>query len=264
MERTFLKELNIWGAILSSREEDILHYTIPFLLKYCDRILIMFDNENMETRKIAMEYQKKYPKIIEVSETGLERSTDEQEAIKRGLFKRFKPWQGKIRHKVFEYLREKNKEKKIDILLFPDSDEIFADYLPEILIDFWNRKDKKALTMRPVSVYGDMRTISKMTMAGHSRIFKFFSELSGVPGQGFCHYHPLVKADRLNTVKVLIHLFMLTEKKIKWRQEHWVDRTPLPEVPLWKLPKDVSEMTYDEIVKIWEKEPDLLVKNYKL
>ena len=264
MERKFLKSLNIWGAILSSREEDILHYTIPYLLKYCDHILIMLDNENEETKRIATEYQKKYPQIIELSETKLERSTKEQEDVKRGLFRRFKPWQGKIREKVFEYLREKHKEKKIDILLFPDGDEIFANYLPEILIDFWNRKDKKAITMRPVSVYGDMKTISKMTMAGHSRIFKFFPELSGVPGQGFCHYHPLTKVDRLNTVKVLIHLFMLTKKKIRWRQKHWVDRTPLPEVPLWKLPKNVEEMEYEEIVKIWEKEPDLLVKDYKL
>ena len=111
-------------------------------------------------------------------------------------------------------LRVFAKEKKIDILLFPDGDEIFANYLPEILIDFWNRKDKIAITMRPVSVYGDMKTISKMTMAGHSRIFKFFPELSGVPGQGFCHYHPLTKVDRLNTVKVLIHL----------RKRDWIRR----------------------------------------
>jgi len=63
--RTFLQDIKIIGAMLISREGNILHYTIPSLLRWCDWVLIMLDNE--------IKNQEESPNIIEeFTQTGLE------------------------------------------------------------------------------------------------------------------------------------------------------------------------------------------------
>jgi len=95
-----IKDIKIIGAMLVSREGEILHYTIPGLLKWCDWILLMMDNEDEETKKIVLDYKKKYPDKIQVSYSGFLRTTPEQEARPMGLFKRFRTLQAKIRETV--------------------------------------------------------------------------------------------------------------------------------------------------------------------
>ena len=53
--RNFLTDINIWGAMLVARCGNILNYTIPCLLKYCDKILLMQDNIDEKTKKIVGE-----------------------------------------------------------------------------------------------------------------------------------------------------------------------------------------------------------------
>jgi len=261
MKRKFLTNLNIWGATLISRGGKVLHYTIPCLLKYCNKILLMMDNENEETRNIAYEYQKKYPNRIHIAETGFPRATLKQEKDPRGLFHRFKPLQGPIRQTVIDYLRNTN--EKIDILIFPDSDEIFSDSLPKLLEDFWAMPDKKAITMKPVDVFGDIMTIHSRSMTGHTRVFKFaqLPDLTAVPYRTACNYRPLTKADRIGSNRVLIHLASLNTEKRNWRAKHWKPNAKNSEA-LWRLPREITKMTPDELREILQREPDMNIEEY--
>lgn len=260
-QRQFLKDLNIWGATLVSRCGSILHYTIPCLLKYCDKVLLMQDNINEETREIILKYKEKYPDKIVLAETGFPYATKVQDKVDRGLLRRFKGLQGPIREKVFEYLREEHKKKKIDILIFPDSDEVFSDYLPILLEEFWKRKDIKAVTMKPVDVFGDMMTIHGRSMTGHTRIMKFFPELTAIPYRTACYYRPLTKLDRIGSNRVTIHLCTLSKEKMAWRIKHW-KRLLKDSEALWRLSKDVRKMSPDEIRDVLNREPDMNVEEY--
>jgi len=260
MERHFLKNLNIVGALLVSRCGTILHYSIPNLLKWCDWILLMQDNINEETKQIVDQYKKRYPNRIRLAESGFPPATLQQETGRQGLLHRFKSIQGKVRETVFSYLREVHKTEPIDILIFPDSDEIFSDYLPKLLEEFWAKPKVKAITMKPVDPFCDFYTIPDRSMTGHTRIMRFSPELTAIPYRTACYYRPLTKQDRMGNNRVLIHLCNFKER-MDWRVKHW-KKIPHGSWPLWKLSKDVRTMTPDEIKIELQRDPDISVEDY--
>jgi len=261
MKREFLKDLNIWGATLVSHGDELLHYTIPCLLKYCDKILLMQDNISEKTKTIVEEYKAKYPDIIELAESGFPVATEKQDSKPQGQLKRFKRIQGLVREKVFEYLRQIHKNKRIDILLFPDEDEIFSDYLPELLEDFWKKPEMKGITIKPIDVFGDMRTVTGRSMTGHTRILKFFPELTGLDYRTGCYYRPLTKKNRIGCKFYTIHLCNLQTDRFKWRVAHW-KKGPKLDWGLWRLSDNADKVYPSEIKKIIKQEPDMTVEEY--
>lgn len=257
--RDFLQDKKIVGTTLVSRGGEMLNITIPELLKWCDWVLLMMDNENDETRNICNKLSEQYKGRIRIEHTGFPFATPEQEKEPRGLFHRFKPLQGPIRETVFKYFREHQDE--VDILIWPDSDEIFSDSFKQLLIDFNGMDDKKAITMKPVDVFGDMNTIHSRSMTGHTRVFKFFSELTALPYRTACNHRPLTKSDRIGSNRVLIHLCSLSLGKRDWRNLHWKPNAKNSEA-LWKLPRNIKTMTPNELREILHKEPDLTVEEY--
>lgn len=262
MGRNFLTDITIAGAMLVARCGVILEHTVPNLLKWCDWVLIMVDNPNDETLKVVDKLKTKYGERIRVEHTGFPPATPAQEEHPRGLFHRFKPLQGPIRETVLTYFRNcAANGEKVDLLVWPDSDECFSDSFPELLIGFWNMPDKKAITMKPVDVFGDMQTIHSRSMTGHTRVFKPFPELTALPYRTACNYLPLTKADRIGSTRVLIHLASLTLTKRDWRDKHWKPNNRDSEA-LWRLPSDVRTMTPEEIREILLSEPDMTIEDY--
>jgi len=259
--RNFLSDINIVGATLVSRCGDILHYTIPSLLKWCDWILIMFDNEDEYTKNIVLDYKKKFKDRIRIASTGFPRATEVQEKDHRGLFHRFKPLQGPIRETIIQYLRSCG--ESVDLLIWPDSDEIFSDSLPSLLESFWKMDNKLAITMKPIDVFGDLKTIHSRSMTGHTRVFKFnkLPTLTAIPYRTACNYRPLTKLDRIGNNRILIHLASLTTDKREWRHKHWKPSAKDSEA-LWRLPKAITEMTPDELRDILNSEPDMNIEDY--
>jgi len=260
--RTFLPDLKIAGAMLVSRCGKILDYTIPSLIEHCDYLLIMMDNEDEKTIEKVNKYKRIYKDKIIVRNSGFRRATEEEETDNRGLYRRFKPLQGQIRDTVLQFFRdEEAADRKVDIILWPDSDEIFNLEMPESVERMWN-EGYKAVTARPITIFGDFNTISADTMAGHSRIFRYFKELTAIPTIGFCHYRPLKRKDRLMAPKIFIHLLRLTKEKADWRENHWSGRGIADDEPLWRLEKDIRKMTSQEIEEILKRKPDLNVYEY--
>jgi len=169
--RNFLEKKNIVGAMMVSRCGDILHHTIPALLKWTDRIIIMLDNEDRKTRRIVENYKKQYSKRVEIFDSNVRNSLggkwtkDAHETRVRGLFKRFNTIQGEIREVMLQHILGLIKGgEKIDIVMAPDSDELFSDHVEVILKQLAGQDDKKAVIMKPVDVFGDMFTVRQECM----------------------------------------------------------------------------------------------------
>jgi len=207
-------------------------------------------------------YVEKY-KEIEIVASPYPCTTIEQETADPLCVKsRFKNLQGQIRELAFDRLEELNKEKKVDIMLFPDSDEMFGKCLPDLLERFW-KSDYKAVCCKAVDVFGNFFTIHDHGMTCHPRILRYSPELTGFPHRWGCRYFPLkrdeIMGDRFN----LIHLSYLTRENIAWKIKYWsrakeVDRT----MPLWRIGRDVRDCTPEEIAKFYKRPPDCTVADY--
>jgi len=268
--RKFLKDITIVGAMLVSRSGPLLHYSIPSLLKWCDWVLIMLDNEDERTEQVVIDYKERYAKRIRIAYSGFPRATIKQEKAKMlgrkekgALLRRFKGLQGRIRETVFEYLRECLKEgESIDILVFPDHDEVFSDSMPALLEDFWNMSDKRAIAMKPVAVFDSMKIIKGHSMTAHVRVLRFAPDFKANPYRARCYYTPLTRGNTKGDRFTLIHLHSLLLEMRKWRSTHW-KTTLMSDSPLWKLNKDVRRMTPKEITKVlFEEKPYMTIGEY--
>ena len=269
-ERNFLTDIKIVGAMLASYEGKLLHYTIPNLLKWCDWVLIMLDNETKPTHKVAWEYKKKYPARIRIEYTHLPRITKERARAKTlirkekgGYLRRYKEKASLMRECVFKYMRNcLDYGEAVDLLMFVDADEIFSDYLPEVLEKFWAMPDRIGLSFKPSGVFGDMKTIKKRTMSPHTRVLKFSKEFTAIPYRSLAHYVPLTRETRWESRYVMIHLNNLLEETRWWRNIHWKKAIQDPSKPLYTLDKDIRQMSPVEILGKIKGKPDTTIEEY--
>ena len=262
IKKESLKHLHIVGGVLVSRVGSTLLFTISNLLLYCDWILIMLDNEDQKTLDIVNKIKLQYPDRIIIKNSGFERLQEVDE--KPGaLLQRFKLLQGPIREKVFEYMREVHKKKKIDLLIYPDSDEIFSNYFEKLLLDFWDMKDKQAIKMRCVWPFGDFKTIGVTKMCSHVRVFKFTPKITTYPWRHdwLRNPTPFNGKELLRNENILIHLSHLTDDMIQWRGKNWRS-FPSLSIPLWRLNKSVLKISSQEIKDKLKMLPDLTIGKY--
>jgi hypothetical protein len=258
--RNFLQDKKIVGATLCSRAGSLAEYCLNNLLKYCDKVIIVLDNPDEVTKNIVNNYAERHKEIeIIVSPFPVTGGEEDIEMLKS----RFKMLQGEIRDIVFKKLREMyNNGDKTDILLFPDSDEIFSDNLPNLLEEFW-ASESKAIVMKAVDVFGGFDTIHREGMTGHVRIVKYYPELTSVPYRWRTNYWPLKKADKMGDDFTLIHLSLLTQESFDWKVKYWkASKDAIIRWPLWKVGKDVRTCVADEIHRVLKSDPDLTVEEF--
>lgn len=250
--KDMLKDKIVVGAMLVSQHAELLDITIPNLLKWCEWILLVMDNQTQEVEQKIYEFQKQYHKRIFVR-----RSSIPHKVFVKGkeqtYRQRWKGLKGQIRDEVFMHLRKiqdyhMKRYEKIDILIFQDSDEIFTDYLPELLDNFWN-SNYKAITMKPVDVVDDLQTIKSTSKGHHVFIMKWSRELAGLPRRSWALYYPLCHSDLMRVEYYSVHLACLNENIRKWRNSQW-KRDDVDESVLYKLDKKITEMRPKEILEV--------------
>jgi hypothetical protein len=243
----------IVGAMCISENIDILKITIPNLLKFSDWVLLMLDNETEEVKQYALKIQKEnYDKVW------LRRSSIPHDIVTRNgnvldYHKRWKAVKGIIRDEAFVNLRRilKLKQKgyeKIDILLFPDADECFTDYLLELLEKFIN-SNYKAISLKHIHVVDNMQTIKDDKMMSHVHIFKWLDDLHGYPWQYRNAMHPIKWSETMIAENYSIHLCYLSEKIRNWRNKNWKN-VDLKNEKLYKISMSVEKMRPEEIKNI--------------
>jgi hypothetical protein len=240
----------IVGAMLVSRNADLLDITIPNLLKWCDWVLILMDNETPEVEYKVYKLQNENHSKMFVRRSSIAHKLFYRSGEEMNYRERWKGVKGIIRDEVFVNLRRildlgMKKYNKIDLLLWPDSDEIFTDYLPELLEEFWN-SNYKAISTKPVDVVGNMRTIKRESMAHHVHIMKYNRELAGLPRRFFAMYYPLCHSDLMKADYYSVHLALLNDKIIKWRQENWKIED-ISKTKFYKLNEDIEHFSPSEI-----------------
>lgn len=261
--RDFLKEQIIVSSMLVSKHAELLDITIPNMMKWCDFALIVMDNEDKEVEENVYEYQKKYGNIF-VRRSSIPNKLFTRNGREMTYRQRSKAVKGIFRDDVFINLRrildlkQKGRER-IDILLWPDADEIWTDYLPELLEKFW-RSSKKAVLTKPIDVVGDMQTVKADSMGSHVHILKYADNYSAYPWRQFALYHPL--KGRIDTMKAKyfsIHLAYLTKGVRDWRKENWKTDSSVA-CDLWKTEKSVERMSPKEIINIFKRDADIKYK----
>lgn len=243
----------IVGTMLVSQQVDILEISVNNLLKWCDWILLMMDNQNKEVEEKVYELQRKYYNKIWVRQSSIPHKLFSRSGNELTYHKRWKSIKGVVRNDVFINLRNildtrMKGYEKIDILLFADSDVIFTNYLPELLNKFW-LSDKKAISMQHIDVVNDFYTIRKSNIGHHCHIFKYNEELAGLPRRFYAMYYPLRGEDLMSVENYSVHLAYFNDKIRKWRNDNWKNIN-LEGEKLYKLPRSVEKMSSDEIKEI--------------
>ena len=275
--RDFLTDIKIVGVTLASRDADLLDYAIPNMLKWCDWIMIMMDNESKEVYDKVREYEEQYrgKKRGEIDRIIVRRSSYHlslYDEVNNKFSARWKALRGAVRDDALAALR-RNLEfgnpnyNKIDILLWPDSDEVFTDYLPTLLEEFW-KSNYKGIRFRTVEVVYNMHTIKSWGKAPHMQAMKYTRDLCAFPKKFFCMYSPISMDETMVSDNCLVHLAYLTQKHRdfkkdnNWRSFDFNNNRKELGSALWTLDKDVTELTPDEIKEVLRRPPDSDFNNY--
>ena len=244
--RNYLIDINITGAVLMYREAGIARYCLDWLYENCDRVLIVLDNYNKETEQLVFEYRDRYPDITRIGYT-TEPVGERRNHITGQQKRRFKLRQHYIRESVILELKKMHQEKPIDLLIWPDSDEIFIDEFPKYLEEFWN-SDYRSMALGFLEVYDSFKLLITQPMAPHMRIFKFTEEMTALPYQQRCAHYPYNLTRPWKIRHLVVHLCHLNEVQREFRQ-FVCNQDMIKEKPreAWILPKDVRKMTVEEI-----------------
>ena len=267
--RNYLKEINITGAVLVYREGNQCHWSLDWLYANCDRVCIVLDNWNKETEEIVMEYKAKYPEITHIAYSNVP-FDEKRNKIAGQIKKRFKSNQAQIREFVIKEIKKLHDEKPIDMLIWPDSDEIFVNEFPSYLEEFWTKDPHSYMMLGFVEPYDNFKIIIQQPMAPHPRVWKYNPDMTVYPWKGRCRYHPYYSERPWKLRNVILHLCHFTEEYRKKRAffEHSKEEDLLNR-NLWILPKDVRQMTTQEIAdyqpgphRAPSKYPSILLKDY--
>ena len=270
--RNYLQEIEMVGAVMVYQEGEQCRWSLDWLYANCNRVCILLDNHNEETESIVMEYKNKYPDITHVAYSN-EPVRPEKNLIQGQIKKRFKQRQIQIREQLIIELRKMHDEKPIDLLVWMDSDETFIDEFPKYLEEFWyNQTAHKYMMLGFVEVFDRMDIIIFQRMSPHGRVYKYDPMMTALPWITRTRYFPYYSNGRPWKVRnLVVHICRLTEKYRKQRQffDNCDFMAESMDKELWILPKDVRQMTVEEIAdyqpgphQIPSKYPSITVREY--
>lgn len=243
------------------REQEIIRYCLDDLIKYCDKVLVLLDNYDKETEKIILEYRHKFPQM-RVIYSKIESSEKDEE---HGTLKcRLNHKQGEIRDQVLREIFKMNKEEKIDLLVWPDGDEIFTDYLwHEELPKFWQNNNLDVLFTGSITPFNSFKAVRNKGIVAHAKIFKYRSDMTALPYRNRCFYHPFIRDKAKKIGKTLIHLALFNDEiRALRRQCYHGNMTRLDGTNLWQMPNDIRKLTPAEVVKAFKAKPFCSTQEY--
>lgn len=268
MSRNFLPNVEIVGATMVYRERCQCCHCLDQLYEYCDRVVILLDNYDKETEQIILGYKNKYPDRTHITYSTT--PVGDRNEIRGQQKRRFKLEQARIREQMIKELKKLHEQKSIDLLLWWDSDEIAIDEFPKYLTEFWKNNRHSWMMLGFVEPFDNFRMITSSRMAPHGRVFKYNPEMTIYPWVGRTRYHPYFNTRPWKLRHVVLHLCHFT-KEYRERRAFFDNGRgeDLWDKNLWILPKNVKEMTAQEIADYQpgahqrpSKYPPITVKEY--
>lgn len=256
--REFLKDVKIVGATLASKEGQLIRHCLDDLVQYCDKILVVLDNFDEKTERTVLGYRERYKDLFLIKYSNIDACSSSGKDNKRRLYHK----QHLIRQRVLDELAVVDSIMGIDILLWPDGDEIFTNKIPAVLISFWE-SDKKVLALRPVTIFDGFNLIRDKTLFPHCHVFKYTSKMfAEKPLRSKLFYQPFEDSDRVVVEYVSVHLTLLTEDSRRRREDYAGKNLESLNYKLWKTDEDVRQMSPFDIKEVINKKHDFLVRDY--
>jgi len=244
--RNFLKDVHIVGGVGVWSEGEIIRHCIENLLKYCDHVFLTMDYSDDKTKGIVMEYKNKYPEQITVGDTSARVGPPNRESYP-AMMGRQKTFCGDLIQCNFDMVKEYHeKVKKVDILIFMDSDEILTDNIPNVLEEFW-KSTIDTVFIKPIEVFMDMHIICNKGLVSHAKIYKYVPEISAKPYSQQNFYLPYRR--NRNIMKAswnFCHLARLNTENRKLRSALRNNQKSDPEMKLRRVSKPAYELTPKE------------------
>jgi len=250
--RNFLTNINIVGAVIMYRYFDINEMCLNQLVTYCDKLVILLDNYDENCEKKVLEFQEKHDNV-EVIYSKVER----KEGHKPGkMYSRLIHNINQIREQVLRRLEDIYKEKKIDMFIHLDPDEIFCKDMPQILTDFWN-SNKQAMYCGMMSPFNDWKTLWEPSMYPHARIYKYRPDITSMDQPRHRDfYRPYLKEEATSNRYCIFHLPYFTKEYRDFRdfrngrigeKRNKKIESLRAKVKIYCAPKDVRTMTRKEL-----------------
>jgi len=268
--RNYLQNIEIVGATMCFREREQCRWSLNWLVENCNRVVVLMDNWDEETHQIVLEYKNKYPEIVRVIYSS-EPVFEHKNLIQGQTKKRFKIRQLFIREQVINELKKINEEKKIDLVIWPDSDETFINQFPSLLEEFWNNRSETWMLVGFIEPFENFKTIVYQKQAPHGRIFKYDLTMTSFPDSTRTRYYPYKNERTWKVRNVMLHMCHFNDEYRKRRQFFdnisWIDESQ--DYPVWELPSDVRIMTIEQIAEYQpaphgrpSKYPSIILREY--
>jgi len=253
-----MKNLNICACVGVWKEGETLHYTFDNLLRYCNHIAVLADCPDEKTEKFVLSYKEKYPDIFEIGYSTVPPLRD-----KNHVRRRTKVYASQLNEEKLALIKKINEKEKVDILLSPDSDEVFTDNFPQLLKDFWE-SSYTSINARPINVYDKVDIIVDRGMASHYRVYKYVDSIHFTPWRYRGFYYPYRGSESMILgTGLFVHLNKLAENKDRKKIIGNRDLIDVcPDAKLWKLTKPAWELTHDEYLEIISSPPTWTLKEY--
>jgi len=258
--REFLKDLNITACVGTWKEGEGVRYCLDNLLKWCDYIAIIQDDPDELTNRIITEYREKYPDVFRVEISKVPKLNKPE-----NVGRRERVYRSELAEERLALVRKiHNEERPVDILLTPDSDEVFTDYLPEMLEIFW-KSNWTSICAKPIEVYDTPYFIHNRGLMSHWRVYKYEPTIHFTPRRYQDHFwvYPARMAWR-GMDGGFVHLSSI--KEFYNAKRLICPKTVLdvhPNAKIWKLNKPAWELTPEEYISIIRKPCDFLLKDYE-
>jgi hypothetical protein len=255
--RDFLTDIQICGAVCVWSEGEVCRYAINNLLDFCDRIFISKDHSDDITRRIIDEYVALFPSRVIARD-----STVRPVNIGERIMSRHKRMQGEIREEALKIAKEEHKKKPIDILVFPDSDEVWCDGIGKLLEEFWNSK-ADTVFCKSIEVYDSPYLTINQGLLSHGRIYKFEDTITAIPYHSKTYLDPYSK--RRNIMKApwtFVHLARLDKENRELRCKLRLTQSS-PELKLRRISKPAWQLTPREGWILHKSDKFLRLGDYK-
>jgi hypothetical protein len=258
--RNFLTNLNIVACVNCWEEGKALSHCLGSLIQVVDYVAIMLDHPSEETVEVVNRYKNLYPDIVRVGYTTAPALKNPNNVRRREKVYR----SNLVEDKLALVKKIHREERPIDILLSPDSDEMFNISLPQILTDFW-QSDKTCVFMKSMDVYSDFYLLHNKGLMSHCRAYKYKDEVNFTPRRYQDFYNPYRKRDSMFVDGGYIHLSQHADfRKLKAIVGDARVIDSHPKAKFWKLDKPAWELTPAEYQLVIARQPDYIAqKDYQ-
>ena len=192
-----MKDFNktkIVSCVMAHDNNDYIKLCLDDLSKYTNEIYVNLNEPTKEVKEIVLSH----PKLIKIIQT----------TNKNGKWN-----QGLQRDNTIRMLDD----IKPDIVLFPDSDEVYPKNFKEQLKKFWEDEEKKTFWFRLFYIWGDkkhFRNDGLWKRIHHVRAYKWQPDISYIPYAGYAcptTFRSLPRETRYNSDTGIRHYGYMSE-----------------------------------------------------